>query len=105
MHGLAAAGAQVPILRPETVAATPVELRLRPPAAAPVPASPTSSAAAQSQARTIEVRIGRVEVRSPRPPELAGWSTSAPPPAPAAAAEPAFARMAAARRYLDRSWG
>jgi len=89
----------------EPVAATPVELRLRPPAAPPVPASPAARAAALSQAPTVEVRIGRVEVRDPRPPDLPGWSTSAPQPAPAAPAEPAFARMAAARRYLDRGWG
>jgi hypothetical protein len=86
----------------EPLAATPVELRLRPPAAPPVPASPAARAAAQSQAPTIEVRIGRVEVRAPHPPELPGWSVAAPPPTPA---EPAFARMAAARRYLDRGWG
>jgi hypothetical protein len=82
--------------------ALPVELRPRPPAPPPIAAGP---AAAQAHAQTVEVRIGKVEVRGPRPPELPGWSASTPPPAPAAPAEPAFARMAAARRYLDRSGG
>ena len=108
-HSPAAPGAQGPIVRPasaEVVAASPVELKPRSLAPAPVPASPAARAAAQAEAPTVEVRIGKVEVRAPRSPNLRGWSSSGTAPAaPSVPAEPPFARMAAARRYLDRSWG
>jgi hypothetical protein len=66
-----------------------------PPRREPVP--PPEFRARESEP-AIEVRIGRIEVRAPRPPE------QPPPPAPAAAPERGFADFALSRRGLDRSW-
>ena len=76
-----------------------VELRPRPTAAA-LTARAGAKAQSPSGVQRVEVRIGRVEVRPPRP---------APPPPvsprhlPPPKADP-FARLAAARRYVDRVW-
>ena len=66
-----------------------------PPRREPVP--PPEFRARESEP-AIEVRIGRIEVRAPRPPE------QPPPPAPAVAPERGFADFALSRRGLDRSW-
>lgn len=84
----------------EAEAAGPVvELQPRPTPRA-VDRATRAGAREQDRPPRIEVRIGRVEVRPPRP---------APPPAPAQRAPSApprdpFAGLAAARRYVDRAW-
>lgn len=72
-----------------------------------VPPAPLSTAAPTANGRApttpqVEVRIGRVEVRAPRAPESARWD--APAPALPSSSERPFASLAAARRYIDRSW-
>jgi hypothetical protein len=71
-----------------------VEMRPREPAAhfpiAPAPAAPR-----------VEVRIGRVEIRSPRAPEP--WRPVEPVPVERPAPPDPFAGLAAARRYVDRA--
>ena len=64
---------------------------------------PVASARASEPERPprVEVRIGRVEVRPPRPAPPAPSGSTRSRPAPAT--DP-FARMAAARRYVDRVW-
>jgi hypothetical protein len=54
-----------------------------------VPAEPQAS-----EEPRIEVRIGRIELRSAPPP----------PPAPAPAARRGFEEFASKRRYQDRKW-
>jgi hypothetical protein len=83
-------------------ASTLVELRPRPTLApGPLPAVASARASEPERPPRVEVRIGRVEVRPPRPvpPAPAGPPRSRPTPAP----DP-FARLAAARRYVDRVW-
>jgi hypothetical protein len=69
-----------------------------------VPPGASARASEPEHPPRVEVRIGRVEVRPPRPapPAPAGAARSRPAPAPAP--DP-FARLAAARRYVDRVWG
>jgi hypothetical protein len=89
----------------ETVTRRLVELLPRP-AVEPQPTSTGPSREAAPTARQepethVEVRIGRIEVRRPRSPEPAR------PPAAAAVpprADDPFAALAAARRYVDRTW-
>jgi hypothetical protein len=67
----------------------------------PAPAGDGAAAPALERSPRIEVRIGRVEVRAPHPPEAApervAVAGAQPPAAP-------FADLAAARRYVDRRW-
>jgi hypothetical protein len=76
-----------------------VELRPHQASAVP-PLLPHAKARGQSDQTRVEVRIGRVEVRPPRP---APPAPAAPPSRLALAPDP-FARLAAARRYVDRVW-
>ncbi len=60
-----------------------------------------AAAAAPHEAPRIEVRIGRVEIHRPAPPDPFEW-----PVAPAADERPhnGFDDLAATRRYVDRRW-
>ena len=71
---------------------TPRSPRDRAPTARRVPAQP-------QQPPRIEVRIGRVEVRQPLPPDPVEWPAPAAPPAATG-----FGELAASRRYVDRRW-
>jgi hypothetical protein len=53
------------------------------------------------RAPSIEVRIGRVEVRRPPEPEPVEWQS---PPALQPPSSTGFSDLAASRRYVDRSW-
>ena len=90
-----------PAARAEPVAVEPVVAQPRA-AASALPQPQAVAHSAREQAPRIEVRIGRVEVRRPSPPEPVEW----PAPAPAAVEQAAsgFAELAAARRYVDRRW-
>jgi hypothetical protein len=68
----------------------------------PLPARADREARAASEhAPQIEVRIGRVEVRSPPEPVPEQWPAAVSQPSPASTG---FERLAAARRYVDRRW-
>jgi hypothetical protein len=87
----------------ETPAPSPVVARPRP--AGPelrLPPGGVGAGASREGPPRIEVRIGRVEVRRPAPPEPVEW----PAPAPAAVERAAggFGELAATRRYVDRRW-
>ena len=64
------------------------------PSPLPAPSAPAAS--------HVEVRIGRVEVRAPRAPEP--WRPAEPASVLREAPADPFARLAAARRYVDRAW-
>jgi hypothetical protein len=53
------------------------------------------------RAPSIEVRIGRVEVRRSPEPEPVEWQS---PPAVQQPSGTGFSDLAASRRYVDRSW-
>jgi hypothetical protein len=82
---------------PEPPVPAAVSVEPRSPAVAPPPPTPPPRLEREP---TIEVRIGRVEVRAPAPP--------APPPVAAPAGPPVATRgladLALARRHLDRTW-
>jgi hypothetical protein len=82
--------------------------RVQPVAALPrgapreLPSRQGSGQPSRERAPRIEVRIGRVEIRRPSPPDRVEW----PAPAPVAGAPvvTGFGELAAARRYVDRRW-
>jgi len=83
----------------------------RPRAAQPVAAEPRPErrdlapvlrrAPEPQRAPSIDVRIGRVEVRRPPEPEPVEWQA---PPAVQQPSVSGFADLAASRRYVDRGW-
>jgi hypothetical protein len=53
------------------------------------------------EASRIEVRIGRVEIRRPAPPDPFEWPLA---PAADGRSHGGFDDLAATRRYIDRRW-